>query len=261
MCSHPIRLKSGLYVPCGHCKACYLKQTYDWAHRIMVEAQSHRESCVITLTYAPDHLPGDNMIHYEDVQAFLKRFRERLSPRKIRYFVSCEYGDKHGRPHYHFICFGWFPPVDKVKYLFTRHGNKFYRCDWLNDVWQKGYATVGTLTEKSAFYCSKYIQKLNFRDMPVPPQVHMSLKPGIGECGYNPDVMLHSRKLYLNGHAYALPRYYQKLLDRDYPPDEFERVSRLAYMSDPLCHYVSSREQLSRDKISRNFLKKYTLKT
>lgn len=260
MCLTPVWLQSKhIYVPCGKCKQCLMKSTYDWAHRIILEAGSHKENCVVTLTYDDTHKPSDNMLRYSDVQRFLKRLRKRIYPQSVRYFVSGEYGDRFQRPHYHIILFGFFP--SDVEYMFSRHGNKFYKSDFMNEVWSNGFATVGTLTEKSAFYCAKYLQKLNFGDMPVPPFVHMSLKPAIGACAYDKS-MQNSKRLYLLGHAYSLPRYYLKRLKQDFPDEYGEeyRVRVMCSMRDSQVG-VSSREDLSNRHYDERFHKKYTLST
>lgn len=259
MCLTPIWLKSQrIYVPCGHCKECYEKTTHDWANRIMLEAASHKENCVLTLTYDNVHLPLDGQLYYRDVQLFLKKLRNFVSPTKIRFFCSGEYGDLRGRPHYHLIIFGWKPPKEICEYLFSRHGNRFEKCEILNDIWDHGFATVGTLTTSSAFYCAKYLQKLNFSDMPVKPFVHMSLKPGIGACAYSP-TMKQSMKLYIDGKAYRLPRFYLKMLQRDFPPDTFEKIEVKRRMRDMLLG-VSSRDMLYRQQINSKYFKKYRLK-
>lgn len=260
MCLSPFYLaKQDIYVPCGHCKQCLLKSTYDWAHRIMIEAQHHDKNCCVTLTYDDEHLPVDRMLNYRHVQLFLKKLRKSFAPSTIRFFCSGEYGDRFARPHYHIILFGYWPP--DVEYMFTRHHNRFYKSLSLNALWSHGFATVGTLTEKSAFYCAKYLQKLNFSDMPVKPFVHMSLRPGIGYQAYDYD-MLYSPKLYVCGRAFALPRYYRKRLAFDFP----EIFDTELYKRDvhdrihSVMDGVTERDILKRKQINASFLKKFTLK-
>lgn len=259
MCLTPVWLQSKkIYVPCGRCKSCLLKSTYDWAHRIMLEASQYDSNCVVTLTYNDEHLPDFKLLHYYDVQCFLKRLRKILYPRLIRFFCSCEYGDLFDRPHYHCILFNFYP--DDCEYMFTRHGNKFYKSDFMNSVWQNGFATVGTLTEKSAFYCAKYLQKLNFSDMPKKPCVHMSLKPAIGSCAYTPS-MQYSKKLYVNGNAYSLPRYYLKRLKQDFPDYYNEDYQSHVMISMRHMHDgVSSVDDLRAFQVNQRFFDKFRLK-
>lgn len=254
MCLNPIWLhERRIYVPCGKCKQCLMKSTYDWAHRIMIEASHHEKNCVVTLTYNEEHYPIDGLLHYRDVQLFLKKLRKHF---KVRFFVSGEYGDQKGRPHYHCILFGYFP--DDCEYMFQRHGNRFYKSEFLNATWGNGFATVGTLTEKSAFYCAKYLQKLNFSKAPVKPFVHMSLKPGIGYQAYSKE-MLESKKLYVNGRACSLPRFYFKRLKDDFP-EVFDDPDYKADVRYRMSQGVDSRTAFKREQINQRFLKKFTLK-
>lgn len=257
MCLTPIWLRERrIYVPCGKCKACLMKTTYDWAHRIMIEAAHHNQNCVVTLTYNDEHYPIDGLLCYRDVQLFLKRLRKAVAPIMIRFFVSGEYGDLKGRPHYHMIIFGYFPT--DTEYMFQRHGNRFYKSELMNTLWGNGFATVGTLTEKSAFYCAKYLQKLNFSHAPVKPFVHMSLKPGIGYQAYSKE-MLNSKKLYLNGRACSLPRFYYKSLQRDFP-EVFEDEDYKAEIRYRMSKGVDSVTALRRSQINESFKKKFTFK-
>ncbi len=259
MCDTPIWLKDKrIYVNCGHCRQCLMKSTYDWAHRIMIEAEHHDKKCVLTLTYNDEHLPEFKLLEYYDVQCFLKRLRKYVEPTKIRYFVSGEYGSNYERPHYHMIVFGYAP--DDIEYMFSRHGNKFYKSDLMNKLWGKGYATVGTLTEKSALYCAKYLQKLNFKDRPHPPFVHMSLKPGIGYQAYD-DSMFIDRHIYINGKSYSMPRYYLKLLARGKYKCVFEDEMYKAKVKSIMSRGMDTRTQLLRGKASERFKKKFTLKS
>lgn len=259
MCLTPLWLeKRKIYVPCGQCKQCLLKSTYDWAHRIMVEAAHHEQNCVVTLTYNEDNKPSDGLLHYRDVQLFMKRFRKAIAPQTVRFFCSGEYGDEFGRPHYHHILFGYFP--DDAVYMFSRHGNKFYKSEYLNGIWGKGFATVGTLTEKSAFYCAKYLQKLNFSDKEVPPFVHMSLRPGIGYQAYSTSMAI-DKKLYVGGRAVSLPRYYLKRLERDLPA-EFDDDYKFSvkWCMRHLKDGVTAVQDLRRHQISTKWRKKMSLK-
>lgn len=260
MCLSPIFLmKQNMYVPCGHCKECLLKSTYDWSHRIMIEAQHHDKNCCVTLTYNDDNLPDDGMLYYRHVQLFLKKLRKDFAPEKVRFFCSGEYGDRYSRPHYHIILFGYYPTDGE--YMFQRHGVRYFKSEYLNKLWSHGFATFSAVTEKSAFYCAKYLQKLNFSDMPVKPFVHMSLKPGIGYQAYDSD-MVFSSKLYVGGRAFSLPRFYRKMLKRDFPEiyDTEPYKRQIVQSSHDRYAYLSKREVLRRDQINKRFFKKYTLK-
>ena len=165
-----------IQLPCGSCIGCRLEKSRQWAVRMMHEAQMHDENSFITLTYRPKDLPDDGSIHIEHYQDFMKRFRARISPRRVRFFHCGEYGEVCrsckssrrdcrceqfwkglGRPHYHAIIFGFGFP-DKLIYK-TMDGNRYYTSNFLDDVWGNGYCIVGDVTFNSCAYVARYVTK------------------------------------------------------------------------------------------------------
>lgn len=138
----------------------------------MLESRLHEASYFCTLTYDKEHLPCDMSVSIRDVQLFLKRFRELVSPVKVRYFIVGEYGDVSLRPHYHAVLFG-LPAVLGVK-------------ETLEKAWKMGHVHLGVLTEASASYVVSYTTKgmTGAADVRLkgrrPEFARMSLKPGIG---------------------------------------------------------------------------------
>lgn len=49
-----------------------------------------------------------------DLSGYMKRLREDIAPRRIKFFASGEYGDKFDRPHYHAILFGLHHQRDRA---------------------------------------------------------------------------------------------------------------------------------------------------
>lgn len=117
----------------------------------------HDENSFVTLTYAPEHLPKNGSLSVEDCQLFLKRLRARLEPKKIRFFLAGEYGEKLSRPHYHTILFGVDFP-DKVP-LETQGEHTQYDSPLLREVWGKGEVRIGSVTFDSASYVANYATK------------------------------------------------------------------------------------------------------
>lgn len=194
-------------VPCGMCVECEQQYSTEWAYRIMLESKLYKDNCMITLTYknAPSHLIK------RDYQLFMKSLRERLSPLKIRYFGSGEYGSKGGRPHFHIIIFGWFP---KDAFEFFKNDNySTYRSPLVESIWKHGYSTVQHVTFEVARYVAKYLQKQQHYPKDYPPFTFMSLKPGIGLLGFD-EKCLDSDKIYDNGHYIKVPRYFLKVVER-----------------------------------------------
>lgn len=104
---HPLYLR----VPCGKCAECRASQHNDWFVRCYYEWLQHRESTYFyTLTYNQEHIPhyGSRLgFSKRHIQKFIKRLRKLLALKSItlRYMVTCEYGEKFKRPHYHVLFF------------------------------------------------------------------------------------------------------------------------------------------------------------
>lgn len=147
-CSAPINMQhyngTPYQVPCGQCMPCRVNRQTDWMVRIMHEANQHDHNYFCTLTYDDDHLPDGGSLVKRDCQLFLKRVRKYFG--KFRYFLSGEYGDKFGRPHYHAIFFG----LDLSDRKFQKK---------LEEIWEKGTIHVGELNPTTARYTAKYTLK------------------------------------------------------------------------------------------------------
>lgn len=97
-----------LRVPCGKCSECRNCSRNDWFVRCFYEWRSSAQSYFYTLTYNNDFLPhslGYPCFSKRDVQLFIKLLRKRLVDIKLKYMITCEYGEKYGRPHYHALFF------------------------------------------------------------------------------------------------------------------------------------------------------------
>ena len=217
-----------LTVSCGKCVNCRLQRSYEWSLRIMHENKLYDvDGSFITLTYDDEHVPADYGLHYEDFQLFMHRLRKRM-PGAGRFFMSGEYGDEFGRPHFHAILFNCqFPDLVFLK---TVDGNDYYTSKVLSGLWMnKGFATIGKVTLTSAGYVARYAMKkisgpmagdvYQFADADgevfdrAPPFCHMSLKPGIVYewfQRYHSDVFPADHLVY-DGRKFPVPRYYTKL--------------------------------------------------
>ena len=216
-------------IPCGQCLGCRLDKANEWAIRCVHEAKLYRRNCFITLTYNDDNLPLDNSLHREHLQLFMKRLRRNLDYDKnikIRFLACGEYGSLNMRPHYHILCFGWFPSdVRKLSALID--GYNLFRSPLLARLWPYGFNTVGAVTFESARYVAKYSLKKQTGDnaamydlLGIKPEfVGCSLKPGIGADFFN----RHSEDIItqgfcvVNGQKFKIPDYYLKLFERENP--------------------------------------------
>lgn len=130
-------------LPCGVCAPCRVNRRRIWQTRLMLEASVSEASSFVTLTYDDDHLPGDGCVDRRDPQLFLKRLRQTVKPRKVRYYLVGEYGDVSLRPHYHLAMFG----------VGVEDQGVLERC------WGNGFVHIGSLTVQSAGYVLGYMDK------------------------------------------------------------------------------------------------------
>lgn len=232
-------------VPCGQCIGCRLDRSRTWALRIMHETSLHRDSSFITLTYNDENMPADQSLNKKDWQDFLKRFRDKFPPKTIRFFMCGEYGDnpenpfkKFGRPHFHAIIFGWFPDKDdREQVTKTSKGHPLYRSKLLDRTWRHGHAWVGRATFESAAYVARYVtKKINgpmaedhYKDVHLqnlegalidlePEFCLSSRRPAIGKQWfhrYKED--LHKGYITYNGNRLPIPKYYDKLIEKEDP--------------------------------------------
>ena len=197
-CLKPYRPGGILELGCGQCMPCRISKAREWQHRMILEAYSHEESCFITLTYDEEHLPENGSLNPDDVKAWLKRFRRRLEPRKVRYFLVGEYGDETKRPHYHVVMYGFdcADPGGRVHRRRVEGSNakcKCRNCELVRATWDAGRIDVGVFNNHSASYCAGYItKKLNGKGDKdkkwceerlgdrYPEFSRMSRRPGIG---------------------------------------------------------------------------------
>lgn len=186
-------LDQPIQVPCGQCIGCKLERSRQWAMRCVDESTLHDSNCFITLTYSDENLPHDHSLDKTHWQLFMKKFRERISPRKIRFFMCGEYGEtcencgrskifhepyqkqyqalqelgeqcdywspSLGRPHYHACIFGYDFPDRELLYVDKETKIPVYTSALLEDIWDMGQCTIGELNWETAAYTARYCTK------------------------------------------------------------------------------------------------------
>lgn len=167
-----------LVIPCGQCIGCRLEYARQWAVRCVKEASLYEDNSFITLTYDYDHMPLYESVELREFQLFMKKLRKEYGE-GIRYFHCGEYGricagcgqteeicksvgcklwiEKLGRPHYHAILFN-HDFKDKVLFQ-EKKGQRLYISGTLDKLWNKGFATTGDVSFKSASYVARYSMK------------------------------------------------------------------------------------------------------
>jgi hypothetical protein len=243
-----------LEVPCGHCMQCRLNHAREWSARMMGEASLSEKNCYVTFTYSPEHCPKNDQLVKRDFQLFMKRFRARFSGHQaihslsspngkhpIRYVMCGERGDQFERPHYHAAIFNFDPPDKKFQHK-NQQGDAVYTSKILEELWGKGFITVGKLTSQSADYIARYVTK-KFKGKPedvkdyyrridpdtgevvqiIPEYLAMSRYPGIGVPYFQKYHSDHySGKIAVkkkDGNIIfrKLPRHFERLLKQTHP--------------------------------------------
>lgn len=169
---------------CGQCMPCRINHRRLWTHRLLLERSKHGDAQFATLTYSDDKLPPDSSVSVREAQLFLKRLRERFTPRRVRYFIVGEYGDETWRPHYHAALFG----VPNCLRGRTDHRLKSCCavCDRVQAAWPHGGVDCRELAQETAQYLVGYVtKKMTKEEHPAlmgrrPEFARMSLRPGIG---------------------------------------------------------------------------------
>lgn len=128
---------------CGQCLPCRLNKSREWTARLLLENSTSADSAFLTLTYNDDHIHKQGYLVPEDLTKFIKRYRRKNEPTKIRYFAVGEYGTATWRPHYHLAVFG-----DNELFNHT-----------LESIWGKGFTQAGDFSQHTAKYITGYIAK------------------------------------------------------------------------------------------------------
>jgi hypothetical protein len=192
----------------------------------------NEENCFVTLTYSPENIPDKNSLVKEHLQKFIKRLRESVYPKLIRFYGVGEYGEKFDRPHYHILVFGYDFP-DRVLFKSGRDGaSHVYTSGKLAELWKYGYSSVGKVSIESAKYVAAYAAKKQVGKSAedhykgkVPEFALMSRRPGIGSAWFEKFTKdVYPKDFFtIRGVKYRPPRYYDDLMEKK-SPKTLERV-------------------------------------
>jgi len=234
-CAHPHTMRrdgQNLTVPCRKCMPCRIQHAMDWSFRIESELKYSKTAHFITLTYSEENIPrndsGNGILVKSELQKFFKRlrFNVRYSEDRymldngiehdrfvrfpsIKYYAVGEYGEESFRPHYHAIIFNI--PTETLRII--------------NKIWNKGHIKVGTVTPASIKYVTKYITKVDSRDidlMDLTPPFNLISK-GLGSSYVNPETTEYHSHIRTMSHVIKktpkkIPNYYiPKLHDLEDP--------------------------------------------
>lgn len=174
-------------VNCGRCAVCLRKKQLDWAFRLNHELKKSESACFLTLTYDDRSVPNTGLgysLVKKDFQDFMKRLRKHAKKTKIKYYACGEYGDRTERPHYHAIVFNLPKPFEK----------------YVLKAWKYGHVHIGSVTEASIMYTTKYTLKGLKRRRPEE----------VDELGRQPEFALMSNGLGLGYIKHEIIQYLYK---------------------------------------------------
>jgi hypothetical protein len=157
-----------LPLPCGSCPPCIKRRIDGWVFRMLEEDRVSRSSHFLTLTYNPDHVPKQTIVHNgvkkrfvtlrkKHGQNFIKLLRKKVyedfpNNGPIKYYMVGEYGSSTRRPHLHCIVFN----VPSEAYF----GDAWSRETKTGSRRAFGKIDVGQVTNNSIAYCVAYMNKV-----------------------------------------------------------------------------------------------------
>lgn len=182
----------------------------EWRRRLKHEAAYHTEGCFVTLTVNEHNLQMVSQSVVSVMQNFIKRFRERISPTKIKYFWVAEHGEKTDRLHYHVLIFGYYPKWKHRSVIKRSKYGLLYTDPTFEEIWGHGQISYGALCATTIDYVCKYLLK-NLERTDRKPVKRCS--NGIGkEFALAAGEHLVRGYLAERGKKTPIPRYYKKLL-------------------------------------------------
>lgn len=241
-----IIIKDYIEIPCQKCESCRLDYSKEWMQRCMLEQKMWSYNEMLTLTYDEQNVPktkgcdlktGEvvvvNTLKKKDVEKFLKDLRRywkhHYDEDNIRFYMCGEYGELHGRPHYHLLMFN-FNVRDKEYYKKSQKGFDMYHSKIIERIWGKGHIELNEITPETCAYVARYVLKKqkgtgakSYYETKgiVPEYTNGSRKPGIGAKYFeeNMDKIYMYDKILLtnsNGVQEVKPcMYYDRLFDAE----------------------------------------------
>lgn len=203
MCKDPLKIKSispyGVkesFVPCGRCAECRKSMAIGWSVRLRSEIDYYRihngyNIGFLTLTYNDGHLPlipekffdvgkykPVPCFSYPDVRKFFDCirgwfWRDKKLKSAFRFFVTCEYGEKHHRPHYHALIM-YHPSVDPMT-MYNVCSDAWCGTDYVIPLNDKNFrlkrfnhgiiAPFESFVPRDNYACGNYVAKYVCKDL------------------------------------------------------------------------------------------------
>ena len=252
-----------LVVPCGKCHFCLHRKQNAWIYRAFNHSQYFKYKFFVTLTFNPENYPCESEQDFRHLQLFFKRFRKNNGNIRFTYFAVSEFGRRTGRFHYHFLYFS-NTPISRTSFK-----------QKVEEAWKLGFVHVGSVSNQSIAYVTKYSVKDN--------KSHRCVSKHFGEdyiyssqaafdffrynplVTYSPDnkmqytipvpkyykskVLSDAERYYLFERYLQSPDYLNKCIafPRDYNPASADIVLHYYSLYNQYCiNHVESRERISK---------------
>lgn len=186
MCKSPKIVYSQI-LPCGKCEECLKRKRITEYNRLKYAFKGYGRAFHLTLTYDNEHVETACFSH---VNSFINKLRERFA---CEYYCVKEFGDVHGRIHFHLILFvdNGVPNSDvlgRIK-LWTKGFTKIRVCynasgfRYLTDYLFKSYGGVDNTGRN--FTCSRdlgYKEFLKIHDLTKPSTAYVGSWSYLPRC-------------------------------------------------------------------------------
>lgn len=195
---------------------CRVNRQAAWSLRLRHEASLYPYNTWCTLTYQDSCLPMDGVEKVE-MQKIFKRMR--FEGLKFRYYCVGEYGETHGRPHYHIIFFGLkITAVEMSKYwIYSGYG--IMQANGRDDIGIECDPLDDGLINYTTKYITKYLTKKDdYLKLGLNPEFSLqSRRPALGCIGIEKHARGWSDKgfIYDNKFKVPFPRAYQNYLKKN----------------------------------------------
>jgi len=254
----PIPSSSGgliYYFPadCGKCLPCLIKRKAQWSYRMVEEMRISSSAYFVTLTYEEKNVPWAEegyTVNKNDHFAFIKELKRLEKPKqlkqrnyisehelykfrtgqssgqKLKYYGISEYGDRLGRPHWHYILFN-VRDIDNIR-----------------SAWALGRVQVDDCNINTIDYVLKYMVKDHSGNTHIERERELSfMSKGLGLNIADQQFQQHIKQEHANqvlnqrGSKVALPRYYRKKF-----LTEAERLKKGTYIAKQMADNKERRE-------------------
>lgn len=223
--------KPDVVVPCGKCMACKQQKAREYTIRFEKATYKNKYRIFGTLTYDDENITADYGLDKEEIVKYLKRVQKEANKKgiKYKYYLTGEYGEENGRPHYHVVI-----GCDEKRI-----------ADIFNEKWGKGKTEFEECDTRGVMYVIGYVDKKVYgynmygkRQAPF-----RKFSGGLGKewLEENKEKILKDMCITKQGIPYAIPKYYKNKLKEKGIWDEEAEIKRAIEEKEKLYKYLNEK--------------------